>query len=374
MSKKKMTKKLMAGAMALTMATAMVTTGFAPMGNVVVYASTATNITFDTAEDLTFNTSIVEEMSSSDNVRYYKFTLDEASELNISDNSSGSSDLHRSDYKYFTIYDENRTEVCSYSDYHKNWTTGSIYLTGGNYYLKLQSHYNESFTVTKDSLMESFVETQTKNNDSFDDAYTISLSKQYKGVLAENDAKDYFKFEVPATGKVHVNIKNAIKEKAGNVETAKASIYDGANTPVYTQKSRQGEVVEEDVTLSSGTYYFMMTWNRYDYGNVGSYSFKLDYTMSSPKISSLKNSGKKKMTVKWGKVDGAKGYELQYTKDKNFKSGITKKTLKPSVRTVSYSKLAKGKTYYVRVRAYTKVNGKTKYSGWSSKKSVVIKK
>ena len=80
------------------------------------------------------------------------------------------------------------------------------------------------------------------------------------------------------------------------------------------------------------------------------------------------------MTVKWEKVDGAEGYELQYTKDKNFKSGITKKVLKPSVRTVSYSKLTKGKTYYVRVRAYAKVNGKTKYSGWSSKKSVVIKK
>ena len=37
------------------------------------------------------------------------------------------------------------------------------------------------------------------------------------------------------------------------------------------------------------------------------------------------------MTVKWSKVSGAKGYELQYTRDKNFKSGITKKTLKPSV-------------------------------------------
>ena len=35
MSKKKMRNKLMAGAMALTMATAMVTTGFTPMGTVV---------------------------------------------------------------------------------------------------------------------------------------------------------------------------------------------------------------------------------------------------------------------------------------------------------------------------------------------------
>ena len=195
MSKKKMTKKLMAGAMALTMATAMVTTGVAPMGNVTAYASTENNITFDTAEDLTFNTSITEEMSSTDNVRYYKFTLDEASELNISDNSSGSSDLHRSDYKYFTIYDENRTAVYSYSSNgYSNGTTGNIYLTGGTYYLKLTAKYDISFNVIKDSLMESFTETQTDNNDSIDDADTISLAKQYKGALTENDTKDYFKF------------------------------------------------------------------------------------------------------------------------------------------------------------------------------------
>ena len=372
MGKKTMVKKMMAGAMALTMATAMVTTGVAPMGNVTAYASTENNITFDTAEDLTFNTSITEEMSSTDNVRYYKFTLDEASELNISYSFSNTDS-----YKYLTVYDESRTSVSVQTCEHgiPSGSTGSIYLTGGNYYLKLESRYNVSFTVTKDSLMETFKENQTENNDSPDDANTISLAKQYKGVLAENDTKDYYKFEMPATGKIHLNINNAVAFKRELQNSARVLIYDDSNTLVYWRDSKSGAVIEEDVTLSAGTYYFeMMRLEFYGKYAAGSYSFKLDYTMSSPKISSLKNSGKKKMTVKWGKVDGAKGYELQYTKDKNFKSGITKKTLKSSVRTVSYSKLTKGKTYYVRVRAYAKVNGKTKYSGWSSKKSVVIKK
>lgn len=373
MGKKTMVKKMMAGAMALTMATAMVTTGVAPMGNVTAYASTETNITFDTAKDLTFNTSITEEMARTDNVRYYKLTLDEASQLKISATWRYTSENHG-----FTIYDENRTEVCSYfkSFDYDDMTTGSIYLTGGDYYLKVKSEGNISFTVTKDSLMESFKETQTDNNDSLDDAYTISLSKQYKGVIAENDTKDYFKFKVPATGKVHVNINNALKSDS-TVYTAIASIYDDSNALIYSRTLQDNVVLDEDVILSSGTYYFMMSNYRNGFSgktSKGSYSFKLDYTMSSPKISSLKNSGKKKMTVKWGKVDGAEGYELQYTKDKNFKSGVTKKTLKASAGSASYSKLTKGKTYYVRVRAYAKVNGKTKYSGWSSKKSVVIKK
>lgn len=361
MKKGTMRKSIMAGAMALTMATAMVTTGLAPMENVLVHASTTTNNTFDTAKELVFNTSMVEELSQSDNVRYYKFTLDEASQLNIGVSSSSSSPN-----KYLTIYDENRTEVYSYNNYSRDFTTGNIYLTGGTYYLKLQSTCsNVTFNVTKDSLMESFKETQTANNDSIDDANTISLAKQYKGVLGENDTKDYFKFEVPATGKIHVNINKS--------DYAVASICDDSDRKYYSKYSSNGAVVDEDVTLPAGTYYFVMSFNDSGSGR-GSYTFKLDYAVASPKINSVKNSGKRKMTVKWEKVEGAAGYELQYARDKSFKSGVTKKTLKPSAGSASYSKLAKGKTYYVRMRAYANVNGKTKYSGWGSSKSVVIKK
>lgn len=360
MKTRAMRKKMMAGAMALAMATVTATTGLAPMGNVTAYASTATNNTFDTAKELIFNTSIVEDLSESDNVRYYKFTLDEASQLNI-----GFSSTYSYVYKYFTIYDENRTAVYSYSYYYQNNTTGNIYLTGGSYYLKLQSKgsNNVTFNVTKDSLMESFKETQTANNDSIEDANTISLAKQYKGVLAENDTKDYFKFEVPATGKIHVKMN-----KVGY-----ASICDDSDTTFYSNNRNNGAITDEDVTLPAGTYYFVMALYSDSTGK-GSYTFKLDYAVGAPTITSIKNSGKKKMTVKWEKVDGAAGYELQYARDKSFKSGVTKKTLKASAGSASYSKLTKGKTYYVRVRAYAKVNGKTKYSGWSSKKSVVIKK
>ena len=37
-------------------------------------------------------------------------------------------------------------------------------------------------------------------------------------------------------------------------------------------------------------------------------------------------------------------------------------------------KLIKGKKYYVRVRTYQKVSGKTYYSAWSGSKNVTIKK
>ena len=57
-------------------------------------------------------------------------------------------------------------------------------------------------------------------------------------------------------------------------------------------------------------------------------------------------------------------------------SGFKKVATIKKGSTVSYTKknLTKGKTYYFRVRAYTKYKGKTYYSGWSDVKKVKIRK
>lgn len=78
-----------------------------------------------------------------------------------------------------------------------------------------------------------------------------------------------------------------------------------------------------------------------------------------------------KIYLKWKKVAGAKGYQLQYATSKKFKAKKTKSTTKTKY---TVKKLKKKKTYYVRVRAYTISNGKKVYGKWSSVKKVKIKK
>lgn len=83
----------------------------------------------------------------------------------------------------------------------------------------------------------------------------------------------------------------------------------------------------------------------------------------------------KGFTVSWKKVSNVKGYEVQYSTDKNFKKGNkTVKITKNSTLSKSVTKLKGKKTYYVRVRTYKVVNGKTYTSSWSSKKAVTTKK
>ncbi len=96
--------------------------------------------------------------------------------------------------------------------------------------------------------------------------------------------------------------------------------------------------------------------------------------MKQAKIKKLtvKSKTKKKITVSWKKVSGAKGYQIQVSKKKNFKKIIFKKFASKKKITIKSSRIKSKKTYYVRVRAYATYknsNNVTKkvYSKWNNK-------
>ena len=68
------------------------------------------------------------------------------------------------------------------------------------------------------------------------------------------------------------------------------------------------------------------------------------------------------------------GYQIQYSTDKNFaKDKTVRSVLKYSRAGTAVKGLKTGKTYYVRIRTYKKVNGVNFFSVWSDKKAVKIK-
>ena len=99
------------------------------------------------------------------------------------------------------------------------------------------------------------------------------------------------------------------------------------------------------------------------------------YRVSRSAVTSVKNSASRKMTVKWGKNPKASGYQVQYSTSKTFAGG-NKIVSAAGTSTVSkvIASLTRGKTYYVRVRAYKTVNNVKFFSAWSAAKSVKITK
>ena len=118
-----------------------------------------------------------------------------------------------------------------------------------------------------------------------------------------------------------------------------------------------------------GTYQVTVVFNdRYE-GTAG-----LSFKINPPKTAITNVNGKKKaFQVKWKKkTTQVSGYQVRYSTSSTFKTKYTK-----TVTVKGYSKTSRtikglkaGKKYYVKVRTYKNVDGKTYYSAWSAKKSV----
>lgn len=101
-------------------------------------------------------------------------------------------------------------------------------------------------------------------------------------------------------------------------------------------------------------------------------SYRSLSTATKPSVPTLKaTSSKGKVNLSWTNVSGESGYQVYYATKK---SGTYKKLTTTKANVYKYSKkLTKGKTYYLKVRAYKKVGSKTIYSDWSKVKSIRVR-
>ena len=81
-------------------------------------------------------------------------------------------------------------------------------------------------------------------------------------------------------------------------------------------------------------------------------------------------ASKKTVKLNWNKVKTADGYDV-YRASK--KSGRYIKVKSVSSNTCTDKKLKRGKTCYYKVRAYSKVNCKKLYGGFSAVKKITVK-
>lgn len=88
-----------------------------------------------------------------------------------------------------------------------------------------------------------------------------------------------------------------------------------------------------------------------------------------------KKKGTKKVKISLKKIKGASGYVVKISTSKKFKGKkktITKKFKKNKIIFKS-KKLKKDKIYYIKARAFKKVNGVTYYGKWSNPKKIKLK-
>ncbi len=86
------------------------------------------------------------------------------------------------------------------------------------------------------------------------------------------------------------------------------------------------------------------------------------------------SKAKKAFKAKWKKNKAERsGVQIRYSTKKSMKKAVTTQAKGANVKAKKVKKLKKNRKYYVQVRSYKVVNGKTYYSSWSTKKTVKTK-
>ncbi len=159
----------------------------------------------------------------------------------------------------------------------------------------------------------------------------------------------------------------------------KTYTYDGkAKTPAVTVKDANGNVI-------AATNYTVAYSNNKKVGTAtvkvtgtGSYTGTKSATFKiNPKKTSISKiqATSKGFKVTWKKqATQTTGYQVRYSTSSKFTSATTVKLSKNTTTSKSVTKLSANKKYYVQVRTYKTVGGKTFYSGWSSSVIVTTKK
>ena len=168
----------------------------------------------------------------------------------------------------------------------------------------------------------------------------------------------------PVSRKLTVKVKNVTYN--GKAQKPAITVYAGKkklSSKYYTVSYKNNKNVGYGTVVVKGK------------GRYGKYSetaaFKIN--LKKTKLSSAKSTKRKTFTTTWKKTGGNSGWQVQYSTNKKFRSGVRTVNLKSSNTRLTVRNLKNRKKYYVRVRSYKKVGKQTWYSGWSNIKCIKIK-
>ena len=160
----------------------------------------------------------------------------------------------------------------------------------------------------------------------------------------------------------------------GTVSVASSVSFTGSNiTPSVTVKVAGRTLTNgTDYTVSYSNNKNVGTASVYVYGKgnySGSLSAKFDIVPAKQQIQKLETKYKG-FYIDWAQKGSATGYDVEYSVNANMSGAVSKHLTANKPDTLTVSGLAGDKTYYVRVRSYTNVNGKVYYGAWSDIKSI----
>mgnify|MGYP003192689927 CR=1 FL=1 len=247
-------------------------------------------------------------------------------------------------------------------------------LSAGTYYLKI-SHRSSTGKYRLCATYESYGLTN-QGADSYDSPKILPLNQMVTGAMTATDEEDWYRLNVGAAGNYVETTPGKVKKiytlSAGTYYIKMAKSSEGKYLLSWSALTQQNCSHNYDSTYVDATY-LSQGYRLHTCKNCG-HQYKDEF--SSKKVLNqvsypYASAGKRKMTVSFWSVSDADGYQIRYSTNKKFKKAVKLVKTKSTRKTIK--KLKRRKKYYVQIRAYKKVQGKTVYGKWSAKKSAKIK-
>lgn len=223
-----------------------------------------------------------------------------------------------------------------------------------------------SEVLTKD---KDYSVSYTDNTDAGIATVTVTGIGDYTGTISENFVITRAKNRISVPQKAYTltaNQSKAVKLKLNATAQGKLK-YVPDNSKVKVSSSGVVTIPKKFVGIVN----IKITSPKTDNCYADSCTVTVTVNPSVTKLTSAK-LGNKKLTLKWKKNSTATGYEIQYSTNSKFKSGVSKKTAGKNSTSLTIKRLKSGKKYYVRMRTVYKFKykgkNKTLYSSWSTVK------
>lgn len=298
----------------------------------------------------------------------YKFTVLQSGllKLNIIRYEQQYTDITDADYNHLISISN-----ASCSRFNPSSAELEEYFDPGTYYIKIQTTdgcacedlYDIKASFTPINCFEK------EPNKAYTAANPVKINKLYTGIIAVGDEADWFKITVESGiytlrmqtyGSIYYNLwdNDLVNDISHNVWES------GGNNDMPG-------IINEDLTLKSGTYYLRVVSVNKSAKYVMSLSNK---KVSIPQIKMIKNLKGKRMKVFLSRMlNDVSGYQIRYAIKKDMVNAKYTKKIDKYKTSKNIGGLKK-KTYFVQVRAYVESNGYQTYSKWSKIKKIKIKR
>lgn len=190
--------------------------------------------------------------------------------------------------------------------------------------------------------------------------YVIKFNENTKKItISSGDEQSTVKLKLNANGGKIGNTSTKTKtvtygKKIGTLNTPKRAGYIFKGW--YTKKSGGSKITSSTKCNFKKDTVIYAQWTKVKVGTVG--------------IKKAESTASKTITINLKKVSGASGYEVVYSTNSKYKSAKKKTSSSANIKLTG---LSKGKTYYIKVRAYKKDSTGAKVYGKYAAKKVKVK-